>query len=45
LEKNDTVLVFFFKKIDRKALGGMLGGAAGAMIYVNAGELIPESQA
>ena len=37
-------LVFFFKSINRKVLDGMLGFAAGAMIYVVVEELIPESQ-
>ena len=37
-------LVFLFKRINRKILDGMLGFAAGAMIYVVVEELIPESQ-
>jgi ZIP family zinc transporter len=37
-------LVFFFKSINRKVLDGMLGFAAGVMIYVVVEELIPESQ-
>jgi ZIP family zinc transporter len=37
--------VFFFKSINRKVLDGMLGFAAGAMIFVVVvEELIPESQ-
>ena len=37
-------LVFFFKRINKNLLDGMLGFAAGAMIYVVVEELIPESQ-
>lgn len=37
-------LVFFFKEINREVLDGMLGFAAGTMIYVVVEELIPESQ-
>lgn len=36
-------LVFLFKSINRKVLDGMLGFAAGAMIFVVVEELIPES--
>ena len=36
--------VFSFKSLDRKVLDGMLGFAAGAMIFVVVEELIPESQ-
>jgi len=37
-------LVFFIKNFSRKALDGLLGSAAGAMIFVVVEELIPESQ-
>ena len=37
-------LVFFAKEIKPKTMDGMLGFAAGAMIFVVVEELIPESQ-
>ena len=36
--------VFFIKTVSRKLLDGMLGFAAGVMIFVVVEELIPESQ-
>jgi ZIP family zinc transporter len=37
-------VVFFAKNVNRKFLDGMLGFAAGAMIFVAVEALIPESQ-
>lgn len=39
-----AALVFVFKSINKHILNGMLGFAAGAMIYVVIEELIPEAQ-
>ena len=39
-----AALVFLKKTVDQKLLDGMLGFAAGAMIFVVVEELIPESQ-
>jgi zinc transporter ZupT len=36
--------VFFFKSVNQKVLDGLLGFAAGVMIFVIVEELIPESQ-
>ncbi len=39
-----AALIFFFKTINRQVLDGMLGVAAGVMIYVVAEELIPSAR-
>jgi len=39
-----SLMVFFFKKINKKILTAKLGFAAGAMIFVVVEEIIPEAQ-